>query len=72
MVLAGLLAAGPILAGLARVVMVSGYLWCPLGLFPLPLPWPAPDPAPERALSLSFNRIGYETSELDQVESGFV
>lgn len=70
-ILAGLLATGPILAGLARDVMTSGYLWYPLGLFRLPLPWTAPDPAPERALSLSFNRIGYSTSELDQAGSGY-
>ena len=68
---AGLLAIGTILAGLARDVLMSGYLWYPLGLFRLPLAWTAPDPGPERALSLSFNRIGYATSELDQAVSGF-
>lgn len=56
-------AAAVVIGGLARDVMMSGWLWYPLGLVSLPVEWRAPDPAPVRDVALAFNRAGYTGSE---------
>ena len=49
--------------GLARDVLLSGWLWYPLGLISFPVDWAAPDPEPVRDVALAFNRAGYTGAE---------
>lgn len=57
------IAGSVVVFGLARDVLLSGWLWYPLGLVSLPVEWMAPDPAPVRDVALAFNRAGYTGSE---------
>ena len=60
-----------ITASLVRDIFLSGWLWYPLGFFPLPVTWIAEDPAPVRSLALAFNRLGYATSDFSEAAHGW-
>ena len=60
-----------ITVSLVRDIFLSGWLWYPLGLFPLPVTWIAEDPAPVRSLALAFNRQGYATSDFSEAAHGW-